>query len=132
MTDQQTQAHEEAEAAAHAGPAAIIEVIADKVGRNAGAKANFGEPVERDGVTVIPVAQMIYGTGGGSGGSSEDDFGSGAGGGALTRPIGFIELGPAGAVYRPIPHPWQNATLIVSVAFGTLLLAKAVSALLRG
>jgi hypothetical protein len=131
MDDQQTQAHEQAEAAAHQGPAALLESVADKVGLHAGAKAVFGEPVERDGVTVIPVAQVVYGTGGG-GGSSADDFGSGAGGGALTRPIGYIELGPAGTVYRPIPHPWQNATLIVSVAFGALLLAKAVSALLRG
>lgn len=133
MDDQQTQAHEQAEAAAHRGPAALLESVADKVGLHAGAKAVFGEPVERDGVTVIPVAQLIYGTGGGGGGgSSADEFGAGAGGGALTRPIGYIELGPVGATFRPIPHPWQNATLIVSVAFAVLMLAKAVSTLLRG
>lgn len=132
MDDQQTRAREQAEAAAHQGPAALLESVADKVGLHAGAKAVFGEPVERDGVTVIPVAQVIYGTGGGGGGSYPDEFGAGAGGGALTRPIGYIELGPVGAVFRPIPHPWQNATLIVSVAFGALILAKAVSTLLRG
>ena len=131
MTDDETRAYAEAEAAAHEGPAALFERVADTIGLHAGAKAVFGEPVERGGVTVIPVAQMIIGTGAGTGGSSGDDYGSGAGGGALTRPLGYIELGPVGAAYRPIPHPWQNATLIVSVAFGVLLLAKAVSTLLR-
>ncbi len=132
MNDDTSQAYEEAEANAHDGRAALLERVADKVGLNAGAKAVFGEPVERDGVTVIPVAQMIFGTGAGEGGASDADYGSGAGGGALTRPIGYIELGPNGAVYRPIPQPWQNATLIVSIAFALLMLAKAVSTLLRG
>ena len=88
-------------------------------------------PVIDEIVANLPHHQMIIGTGAGTGGSSGDDYGSGAGGGALTRPLGYIELGPVGAAYRPIPHPWQNATLIVSVAFGVLLLAKAVSTLLR-
>lgn len=132
MNDETTQAYEEAESHAHEGRAALLERVADKVGLHAGAKAVFGEPVERDGVTVIPVAQMIFGTGAGEGGGADEEYGSGAGGGALTRPIGYIELGPNGAVYCPIPQPWQNPTIIVSVAFAALLLAKAVSKLLRG
>ena len=99
---------------------------------NAGARAVFGEPVERDGLTVIPVAQMIYGTGAGGGTSADDESGAGAGGGALTRPLGYIEIGTDGAVFQPIRQPWQNATLIVSIAFAALLVAKALRTLLRG
>ncbi len=131
MTEQRTEAHEEATAAATGGLAGLIEQVAEQVGLHAGAKAVFGEPGERDGLTVIPVAQMINGTGAGGGTSSDDESGAGVGGGALTRPIGYIELGPNGAVFTPIPHPWQNPTLIVSVAFGVLL-ARAVRTLFRG
>jgi uncharacterized spore protein YtfJ len=132
MTDDTTQAYADAEAAASEGVAELFERVAERIGLHAGAKAVFGEPVEREGVTVIPVAQMIIGTGAGSGGSAAEGSGAGAGGGALTRPLGYIEIGRDGAVFRPIREPWQNATLIVSAAFAALLLAKAVRTLLRG
>jgi uncharacterized spore protein YtfJ len=38
----------------------------------------FGEPYERDGITVIPAAAVMGGAGGGSG---QDDEGAGGGGG---------------------------------------------------
>jgi uncharacterized spore protein YtfJ len=132
MTDDQTQAFEEAESAAHGNVAALFERVADRIGLHAGARAVFGEPVERDRVTVIPVAQMIIGTGAGGGTSADAETGSGAGGGALTRPLGYIEVTAAGADFRPIRQPWQDAGLIVSAAFAVLLLAKAVRTLVRG
>ena len=41
--------------------------LADRLGKGARAAAVFGEPVERDGVTVIPVAKARWGLGGGVG-----------------------------------------------------------------
>lgn len=132
MTDDQTQAFEEAQSAARGNVAALFERVADSIGLHAGAGAVFGEPVERDQVTVIPVAQVIIGTGAGGGTSAEAEAGAGAGGGALTRPLGYIEVTDAGADFKPIRQPWQDAGLVVSAAFAVLLLAKAVRTLVRG
>jgi len=132
MTDDEAQAHEDAGTAAREGAAELLERVADRIGLHAGAQAVFGEPVERDGVTVIPVAQMIIGAGAGAGSSADEEAGAGAGGGALTRPLGYIEVGDRGAVFQRIRQPWENAGLIVSIAFALLLLAKAVRTLVRG
>jgi uncharacterized spore protein YtfJ len=45
----------------------LLERLAGHVGGKAGAKAVFGDPVERDGVTVIPVARVRWGVGAGGG-----------------------------------------------------------------
>lgn len=132
MTDDEAQAHEDAGTAAREGAAELLERVADRIGLHAGAQAVFGEPVERDGVTVIPVAQMIIGAGAGAGSSADEEAGAGAGGGALTRPLGYIEVGDRGAAFQRIRQPWENAGLIVSIAFALLLLAKAVRTLVRG
>lgn len=65
--------------------------LAERVGLAASASAVFGEPVERAGVTVIPVARSRWGFGGGSGGEAATQ-GLGGGGGGLTTPLGFIEV----------------------------------------
>ncbi len=86
------QAHEDARSAAEGGVPGLLASMAEKVGATARVSAVFGEPVEKDGHTVIPVAQTMWGSGAGSGTSDEDGSGSGAGGGALTRPVGYIEV----------------------------------------
>ena len=77
----------------------LMEKLAAQVGANAGAKAVFGEPIARDGHTVVPVAQSMWGSGAGTGESDEDGSGSGGGGGAMTRPVGYIHLTDDGATY---------------------------------
>jgi len=138
MTDEQSHAHQDAEKAARSGATELLEQVAGKIGLHAGAQAVFGEPVEREGVTVIPVAQVIIGTGAGAGsspGTADGDdagAGAGAGGAAVTRPLGYIEIDEDGAVFQSIRQWWENAGLIVSIAFAVLLLAKALRTLLRG
>ncbi len=46
-------------------------------------KRVYGEPIERDGVTIIPAAAVIGGGGGGG-----DANGSGGGFGGFARPVG--------------------------------------------
>jgi uncharacterized spore protein YtfJ len=82
--------------------------MAERLGAAARAATIFGEPVERDGITVIPVAKARWGFGGGVG-SRKDEDGAGGGGGAQVTPVGFIELKNGTAEFRPIRTfslPW--------------------------
>jgi len=49
----------------------------------------FGEPVDHDGVVLIPVAVAI---GGGGGGTGPDDQGAGGGFGGIVRGIGVYSI----------------------------------------
>ena len=49
------------------GSARVVERLAELVGGAAGASSVFGAAVERDGVTIVPVARARWGFGGGSG-----------------------------------------------------------------
>ncbi len=48
----------------------------------------YGEPFEKDGITVIPAAALRGGGGGGGGGDTEGNSGGGTGFGLTARPIG--------------------------------------------
>lgn len=107
----------------------FIGTMAEKLGAVARAATVFGEPVEREGVTVIPVAKARWGFGGGGGvrrdkgdGGKQED-GAGGGGGVQVTPVGFIEIKNDGANFRPIR----------SVSFSWVALGTVVSLfLLRG
>jgi uncharacterized spore protein YtfJ len=106
----------------------LLERLASQVGGKAGAKAVFGDAVERDGVTVIPVARVRWGVGGGGGqGPEGSGSGSGGGGGVAADPIGYIEVTSAGATFRPIPRSFGPG----AVVGGALALAIVLRALAR-
>ncbi|MCU0306947.1 MAG: sporulation protein [Thermoleophilia bacterium] len=102
--------------------------LAERVGARAGAQVAYGVPVERDGVTVIPVARTRWGFGGGSGHGGDpagaQGEGSGGGGGVVVSPIGYIELSEGRARYRPIRDPLR-------VIPGALLALAVVALLVR-
>ena len=75
--------------------------LAERLGAAARTTTIFGDPVERDGLTVIPVAKARWGFGGGIG-HRNDDEGGGGGGGMQVIPVGFIELKNGAAEFRPI------------------------------
>jgi uncharacterized spore protein YtfJ len=64
-----------------------VQSIFDQARDSMTVKRVFGEPYERDGVTVIPVAS-VAGGGGGGGGEQGEDKGSGGGFGVTARPAG--------------------------------------------
>ena len=86
----------------------FIGTMAEKLGAVARAATVFGEPVERDGITVIPVAKARWGFGGGAGqrkeegGRGKQEDGAGGGGGVQVSPVGFIEIKNNEANFRPI------------------------------
>src|SRR5689334_9316108 len=69
----------------------LLERIGQTVGTRADASSVFGEPVQREDLTVIPVARARFGFGGGAGSGRQDGGeggGGGGGGGASVSPIG--------------------------------------------
>jgi uncharacterized spore protein YtfJ len=53
-----------------------------------GVKTSYGEKIDIDGTTVVPVALGYYGFGGGGGSDQKGDQGSGGGGGGVSIPLG--------------------------------------------
>ncbi len=51
----------------------------------------FGEPIDRDGLTVVPVARVRGGAGGGDG-DGPGGRGTGGGGGLIAEPVGVYVL----------------------------------------
>jgi uncharacterized spore protein YtfJ len=111
----------------------FMERLVDRIGGRAGVQAAFGEPIERDDVTVIPVARVRWGFGGGAGSAGDgvdgpgSGSGSGGGGGVAVDAIGYLEIGPGGASFQPIvqPHPSPLFLLTSGVAAAIVLRALA-------
>lgn len=105
----------------------FISTMAEKLGAVARAATVFGEPVERDGITVIPVAKARWGFGGGAGqrkdegGDGKQEDGAGGGGGVQVSPVGFIEIKNTQANFRPI-RTVSSAWIIMGSIFSLLLL----------
>jgi uncharacterized spore protein YtfJ len=93
----------------------FVERLAQQIGITANAKYIYAEPIERDGVTVIPVAKAVYGFGGGSG-KKENEQGAGGGGGAVLTPVGYIEIKDGATRFRPTRDAMIYVSLIAAVA----------------
>ena len=105
----------------------------DKVPEEVNVNAVFGTPETFDGITLIPVAEIMYGfcAGEGSGPSNECDeasadadaaegeaaIGAGGGAGAKARPIAYIAVGPEGARVRPIVDEQKVALAGILLGF---------------
>jgi uncharacterized spore protein YtfJ len=105
----------------------LLERIGETVGRRADVSTIFGEPVEREGVTVIPVAKARFGFGGGGGsGSRQGDEGSGGGGGggAAVGPIGYIELRERSAEFKRIFTPTDLLAFVAAASIAALTIKR--------
>ena len=108
----------------------LLRRISARVADQATVATVFGEPIERGGVTVIPVARVRFGFGGGAGGGSgpahAEGSGGAGGGGAAVRPVGYIEMGAGSARFKRITDPVDVLVLaaaasVTALAFGRLL-----------
>jgi uncharacterized spore protein YtfJ len=118
------------------------------VGEHAGVRAVFGETVRNGDTLVIPVARARWAVGGGGGGgaagedarpgdtagkearpdgTSGSGFGSGGGGGVMTDPVGYLEIRPDGAVFRPIGRRASPGAIVA----GAIAIAIVLRALAR-
>lgn len=79
-------------------------------------KRVFGEPYERDGVTIIPAARVQGGGGGGEGQGPDASKGTGTGFGLTARPVGAY-------VIRDGNVSWQPAIDVNRVILGGQIVA---------
>jgi uncharacterized spore protein YtfJ len=81
---------------------------------SAAVKSVFGEAVTAQGKTVIPVARIAYGFGGGSGHKGE-----GGGGGVTASPLGVLELTEGGTRFVPFDEKRKLAAcVLIGMAIG--------------
>jgi uncharacterized spore protein YtfJ len=128
------------EKAASSPADSIIQRIAERLGGAANAAAVYGTAVERDGVTIIPVAKVRWGFGGGSGsgegrtgeGSRQGGgSGEGGGGGVLATPMGYIEIHNGEAQYKQINDPMSLLLVPPIIIAGGITAWLALSGLRR-
>jgi uncharacterized spore protein YtfJ len=107
----------------------MLSNLAEQIGARLGAATVFGAPVEKDGVTVVPVAVAKFGIGAGSGSDpSKQQEGEGGGGGGVVAPTGYIELKEGRSRYVPVVHPARMLTLVLGAALAGLLIVRLTQA----
>lgn len=101
----------------------ILQSMAERFAMTGSVKQVFGEPIQANGKTIVPVASIRYRLGAGWGGG-EQDFtaatrplaaGGGGGGGIVkARPVGALEITDAGVRFLHFVEPVQIAKVCVS------------------
>ena len=145
-------AMDQAQTAARSSIDGFVERMAERIGAKASVRAVFGDPIERDGITIIPVARVRWGFGGGAGrgpiavgpGTAADGApteatfdegasgaGTGGGGGVAADPVGYLEIGPDGATFKPIASPMPSPGFMLAAGATAALVLRGLARLLR-
>lgn len=90
------------------------------------ASAVFATPIERDGITVIPVAKVEYGTGVGEENPESAGHKDGKSNNPVqVRPLGYIEVKNGHSNFRPIKDPLAKLQLVVAgIFFGAVAISR--------
>jgi uncharacterized spore protein YtfJ len=83
-------------------------------------KRVYGDPIERDGVTIIPAARVVGGGGAGGGQDREGGEGGGSGFAVWAAPVGAYVVRSSGEVEW---HPALDRTAIILSAGGIMTAA---------
>ncbi|MCH8960344.1 MAG: hypothetical protein IH820_03255 [Bacteroidetes bacterium] len=95
--------------------------IAERLHSSANVRTVYGEPVETQGKTVIPVSKVRYAFGGGSVPFGEDggvEEAAGGGGAMQAEPLGVFEVTDAGTRYVPVE---SGKAVVAALAAGFLV-----------
>jgi uncharacterized spore protein YtfJ len=150
MTSELETAMTDAQRAGEGGPIeGFVARVADRIGAHATVKAVFGDPIERDGITVIPVAKVRWGFGGGAGGpivggqagegaesgaateAAAVATGSGGGGAVTADPVGWLEIGPDGAEFKSIVPAMPSPGFMLATGATAALVLRGIARLFR-
>lgn len=103
-----------------------IRSIVSDLGEHASVRSVYGDPIEVDGRTIVPVARVGYGFGGGFGRDGGDPGGGGegggGGGGVSAKPVGVVEVDGAETRFvRFGDRRRAGLALLAGVVLGLLL-----------
>jgi uncharacterized spore protein YtfJ len=84
-------------------------------------KRVYGDPYEKDGVTIITAATVAGGAGGGGGQSERGDEGEGGGFGVNARPAGAYIISGDDVVWRPAVDVNRLVATVGAVAIAYLI-----------
>ncbi|MGO9257018.1 MAG: GerW family sporulation protein [Bryobacteraceae bacterium] len=105
-----------------------LEGLFQSIVTQVGVKTIFGDPISTNGKTIVPVANVHYGFGGGSGRKSKDneeEFGDG--GGFIGKPVGVIEITNEQTRFIPIAPNWPiAAAFAIGVCLGLSIAPRRV------
>jgi uncharacterized spore protein YtfJ len=106
-----------------------IESIVERLQHSATVRSVFGDPIERGDRTVVPVARVAFGFGGGYGSGGEETSetsgqGGGGGGGASATPVGALEITDEGTRFVRFDERRRSLGLLVVGLVAGMLLGK--------
>jgi len=98
----------------------VLSSLQEHLGQTADVHRAFGEPIVIGEKTIIPVARVSAGFGGGIApkAGSGQSAGGGGGGGLEARPMGAIEVTKMGTKYVPIYDPSAVLSVAKAAVFG--------------
>ncbi len=103
----------------------LLKSTVEELDKLLNAKNVLGDPIERDGATVIPIVSygFGFGAGGGTGGKQGDGAGTGAGGGI--RPLGAIIFDQDGARVEAVKGAVSSVAEVLAETAGRAMEASA-------
>jgi uncharacterized spore protein YtfJ len=104
---------------------AVMDKVIEGVRDSATVRKVYGDPIEKEGMTIIPAAAVMGGGGGGEGeGPEQQGAGQGAGYGVRARPIGVY-------VVRNGDVEWKPSVDVTRLAVAGMALAAVIALTVR-
>lgn len=92
----------------------LLKGTVEELDRLLNAKNVLGEPIERDGATVIPIVSYAFGFGAGGNSGAKAGTGAGTGGGGGIKPLGAIIFDKDGARVEAVKGALTNVAEVIS------------------
>jgi uncharacterized spore protein YtfJ len=109
----------------------LLQKMGETLGSTATVKSVFGEPIHANGKTVVPIAKVAYGFGGGAGkgndGADPERQGENGGGGGGMRafPAGALEITDTHTRFVPFIDPaWLGAAFTAGAVVASVMFLR--------
>ena len=111
----------------------MLQRLGESLGSTASVKSVFGDPIQVEGKTVVPVAKVIFGFGAGFGSGRGTDLslpdgraeGGGGGGGVRAVPAGALEITASSTRFIPLHDSrWLATAFATGVLLGAFFLRR--------